>query len=62
MDAFDRDLLLMWPGAAELTLRPGQNRAGIRVDEQFLYVAVRKPLGVAIDNLCDIGGFSPDGN
>src|SRR5260221_5367696 len=62
MDALDRHLLLMWEGSAELPLRPGQNRAGIRVNEQLGYVAVCKPLGIAIDNLYDVGWFSLDGD
>ena len=62
MQAGDGDLLLMGEGAREFALRPGQDHAGIGVNEQLGYIRFRQESRVFRDDGVDIGRLPIDGD
>ena len=48
---------LVRPRAAELALRPDEDRAGVRVHEQLRNIGDREPVRVGLDDLGDVGRY-----
>src|SRR5690606_32193195 len=62
MDAVDRHLVLVRPGAADLALAADQDRAGLGVDEQLRHRAGGEPRAVLRDDLDHVRRLAGDRN
>ena len=58
MDALDRNLGLIRPGAADLALAANQDCARLGVNKQFVHIALGEPLPVRLYDGNDIRRFA----